>query len=398
MTNDTKFELSLFEDLLYADFNPLHIQHTLKTRNPEKLKTEIAQETIRIIREFKNVMCKGYEEIHLERYIQTHQRHAIKLIDLLQQHDLQMKTQEVPAVFTEVYSTMLTALETILNYIEKELSKYFDLNLPVPEGYRMVSAELLKQQSLVLLAKLRSKDTEPLLQQLIVNYISEHCALETCSYQQLIYAKLFMENMLALLKKNEAEDWNRRILVELIYLNFNCSTFFTYCRRLIAVAVDAEKTYTLQTEKFYWYIKELKQLHIKPNTGYKVSRPGIAVLLENYIAAELAYLAERYRDDTPLLPLQTFTERAEKFDFQLPLSLSVPQLALIAQLFIEVGVFVVEKGQIMTIMKFFAAHVTTIGTERISADSLYKKRTNPEARVKDEIERILLKMVAVLRY
>ncbi|MBB5441375.1 hypothetical protein HDC92_005083 [Pedobacter sp. AK017] len=67
-----------------------------------------------------------------------------------------------------------------------------------------------------------------------------------------------MENMLLLLKKNSVKDWNRRVMVELIYLNFNKASFFTYCRRKIAAAVDAEPDFTKQSARFGWYAKEVK--------------------------------------------------------------------------------------------------------------------------------------------
>ncbi|MBB5441374.1 hypothetical protein HDC92_005082 [Pedobacter sp. AK017] len=116
-----------------------------------------------------------------------------------------------------------------------------------------------------------------------------------------------------------------------------------------------------------------------------------------YIALELAHIEELKSPATVAAPVQNFVERAERFDFKLPLNLTVPQLALIVQLFIDVGVFIVEKGQIMTVMKFFAANVTTVGTEGISAENLNKQRKKAEARVCMIVEIILVNMLELLR-
>jgi hypothetical protein len=393
MNHQTKFELSLFEEMLLLTLHPGNIENTLKTKAPEDLKIEIGQEAFRIIREFRNLNCSHFDDHHLERYIQTHQREAIKLLDQLHQHG----NAGLSADSTSIYAVFAAAIETILTYIEKELSKYFDLNLAVPDSYRMISIELLQKNGLVLTAKLKGKGIDEALQQVIVNYISNYCATGLCTYQQLIYAKLFMETLLVLLKKNEAEDWNRRIIIELIYLNFNKGSFFTYCRRKIAAAVDAERSFAAQKAKFSWYIKEIKGLHLKPNVTYKTGRPPLSELLLAYIALELAHIEELKSQAATAAPVQNFTERAEKFDFKLPLNLTVPQLALFAQLFIDVGVFIVEKGQIMTVMKFFAANVTTVGTSEMSAINLNKHRTQTAAKCCTAIENILETMLEILK-
>jgi hypothetical protein len=247
--NQTKFELSLFEEFLLLTLHPTHIENTLKTKAPEDLKIEIGQEAFRIIRVFRNLTCSHYEEYHLERYIQTHQREAIKLLDQLHQY----ASAGLNAESTSIYAVFASAVETILTYIEKELSKYFDLAQVVPDSYRKVSVELLQKNGLVLTAKLKSKAVDEALQQAIVSYISNYCATGLCTYQQLIYAKLFMETMLLLLKKNEAEDWDRRVIIELMYLNFNKGSFFTYCRRKIAAAVDAELNFAGTLKRYRKY-------------------------------------------------------------------------------------------------------------------------------------------------
>jgi hypothetical protein len=339
--NQTKFELSLFEEFLLLTLHPANIENTLKTKAPEDLKIEIGQEAFRIIRVFRNLTCSHYEEYHLERYIQTHQREAIKLLDQLHQY----AGAGLNAESTSIYAVFASAVETILTYIEKELSKYFDLAQVVPDSYRKVSVELLQKNGLVLTAKLKSKAVDGALQQVIVSYISNYCATGLCTYQQLIYAKLFMETMLLLLKKNEAEDWDRRVIIELMYLNFNKGSFFTYCRRKIAAAVDAELNFAAQKAKFSWYIKEVQKVQLKPNVTYKTGRPPLSELLLAYIALELAHIEELKGQAATTAPVQNFTERAEKFDFKLPLNLTVPQLALFIELFIRVPYSRLKRGR-----------------------------------------------------
>jgi len=72
-------------------------------------------------------------------------------------------------------------------------------------------------------------------------------------------------------------------------------------------------------------------------------------------------------------------ERAEKFDYKLPLNLTVDQLGLFVELFIRLDIFPVEKGKMKMTMEFFAENVSTVGRSSISAVSLNNKR-RPDSR------------------
>ncbi|MBB5441376.1 hypothetical protein HDC92_005084 [Pedobacter sp. AK017] len=178
MSCQTKFELSLLEELLLHSLHPTRIENTLKTKSAEVLNIEIGQEVFRIIGIFRNLACSNFEEYLMERYIQTHQREAIRLLGVLQQH----LNAGLNDSCNSIYAAFTTAIERILTYIEKELSKYFDLSLVVPDSYRRVSIELLRESGLVLTAKLKSRDIDGPLQQIIVSYINNYCTTGICTY------------------------------------------------------------------------------------------------------------------------------------------------------------------------------------------------------------------------
>ncbi|WP_316819255.1 hypothetical protein [Pedobacter nyackensis] len=399
MPNQTKLELLSFGDLLCTDFSPLNITTTLQTKTIDNLKQEIFIETQRIINEFKNVTCRNYEEYHLERYIQTHQREAINLMDKTSQYlqglDQGIIGQNIYEQATTLYQSIISALENILNYIEKEQCKYFDLSVCVPDTYRIGSAELLKANLNILTAKLKSKAIDPALQQIILNYITAYCSRQSCSYKQLIYTKLIMSCLLEQLSINKDIDWDKKMMIGLIYLNFNTVTFITYCKRYIAVSVSAEPTFTTQTAKFSWYIKEIKKIHLKPNVAYKISRKPISELLLDYINLEQLHMLEVQNQSHEKQPVKDLTERVEKIDFKLPLNLSVEQLGLFTELFMRAKILLIEKGKIMTTMNFFSQHVTTIGTDQISALSLNKSR-RPNVRTTQWMKEMLKTMHKVL--
>lgn len=399
MPNQTKLELLGFGDLLCTDFSPSNIAATLQTQDINDLKQEISIEVLRIINEFKNVTCRNCEEYHLERYIQAHQREAINLIDITGQYiksmDGELLGQRIFDQANSLYLTTITALESILNYIEKEQCKYFDLSLCVPDTYRIGSAELLSSDLNVLKAKLKSKAIDPALQQIIVDYIINYCARQSCSYKQLIYTKLIMSSLLDQLSVNRDIEWDKKIMVNLIYLNFNTVSFITYCKRYIALSVAEEPTFEKQTAKYSWYVKEIKKIHLKPNIAYKAHRKSISELLLDFISLEQLHILEIQSQITEKQPVMDLTERSEKSDLKLAVNLNVHQLALFTELFIRTKILPIEKGKIMATMNFFSQHITTIGTDQISALSLNKSR-KPNPRTTEWMKEILHTMLKVL--
>jgi|GEM_PF-2536506 len=399
MPNQAKLELESFGNLLSTDLQPFNICTTFQRKTIDHLKQEISIEMRRVINELKNVTCRNYEEYHLERYIQTHQREAIKLMNVTSMYKEELDQEHLEQYFYEqassLYIAMIFALGSILDHIEKEQWKYFDLGLSVPDSDRIGSARLLNDNLNVLKAKLKSKAIDPILQQIILDYITTHCARESCSYQQLIYAKLIMDNLLLLLSVNRDIDWNKKIMVVLIYLNFNKVSFFTYCKRYVAISVASELTFVAQTGKFSWYIKEIKKMHLKPNVAYKHRRPPLSESLLTYIDLELLHMLEVQIQVPEKQPVMDLTERAEKLDFKLALNMTVDQLALFVELFMRLKIFPIEKGKTMTTMNFFTQHVTTIGTDQISALSLNKRR-KPNGRTIEWMKETLKVMRKVL--
>ena len=397
----SKFELAFFEDLLQGALHPSKIENTLKVLSPEELEAQVKDAADGVCKALRAATCSMVKESKLERYIQTHQREAIRMLDQVyamvkEEAAVEFGPLRLCAACMDAYKLVKAALRTVLDYTERYLGKYFDMEQLVPDSFRITSARQLHADKLVLTARLKAKAIDPSLQLVLLDFVSSHCERTSCSYQEQQYAKLLVENLLNVLKSDKKKDWNRKVVVVLIYLNFNKGAFFAWCRKFIAAEVDEFKLSQQQYTRFNWFLKEIKSLGRKPDVGYRSGRPAIHKLLVGYIAAELVYLAEWNREH-PDKPAKAFKERAEQFDFKLPLSLTVPQLALIAQLFIDVGVFAVEKGQVMTVMRFLAEHVSTAGTADISAGNLTKHRKLADPKVCEAIERILDEMMVVLK-
>lgn len=390
MPQRAKFELGYFEDLFQYQLLPealiaISEDPARSLTELKMIKTEITDNVRRVRNEFRDLMVRGYTDVHLEGYFQRHQHETIRLMNLA--YNL--------IDVHELYDFLFKALAMLLDCIEKDYSKYFDLTAPVPDSYYQSSILLLEDNRKVIYGKMKAKQVEPVLQEVILAYLRNFIKREACTFRELIYAKRFVAHLLKILKDNKEKDWTLKLIKELLYLNFNKVSFLKHCRYVMAAEVEAIKNLPEQMTRFHQFSKEIEKLDIKPNVAYRTEREGLKEHLMSYVAAELVYLSE-WKKLHPELAGQDFKVRAEQVGYKLPLSLSVPELAYIAQLFIDVGVFVVEKGQIMTVMKFFADHVKTRGTDQAKAVQLYKHR-NPEVRTRDAVEAILIDMLSRLR-
>ncbi|WP_256005332.1 hypothetical protein [Pedobacter deserti] len=401
MPQKTWFELTRLEDMLFNELSPENIEETISQGLTAELESKIAEESRRVCAALREHACSDIKARQLERITQMHQREATKMLDLVYSYirpdaEEQYRHFQLKEACIWMYTHFKSGVKRILNYIERDMNGHFDLHQFVPESFRVFSAGTLAKDKDVLHAKLRSKSVDEKLLKLLLAYFDEHCSKPECTYAEQRYAKLVMRNLLGILKSNREKDWNRKVVVELIYLNFNKSSFFTWSRRYIAALVDDHNTNAGQVASLNWFLKEIEVLDTKPNMFYRSERPGVKELLCGYVTGELLYLAEQHVEN-PGMAVKDLKERAEHFSFKLQLGLSAAELALMAQLFIDVKVFVVARGELMKVMKFFAEHVSTRGAAQLSADNLYKLRTNAETRVIDAVEGILEEMLRVLR-
>jgi len=382
----TRFELSHLEQDLHDKLSPGNISQTIQAEGTAGLKAAIAAEGRRISTALRELTCSNIAEELLGRIIRTHQRETIKMLDNVYCY---INPAEAAAAEnrhikedprnTEIYQALKAALRHILSYIEKDLHKYLDReHQQLPESERQASAREMMADRNILWAKLKAKQVDEQLVHLVLEHIAVQCSRATLTYQAQDYTRHLQRHLLQALKSNRRKDWDKKIAAELISLNFNKRSFFTWCRRYMAREIDSYTDSTAQTSGFSWYLKALKQIPVIPKTGYKSGRPGIRKLLNSYIGVELMYLSGRHKDN-PEAAVKDLKERAEKFDYKLPLNLTVDQLGLFVELFIRLDIFPVEKGKMKMTMEFFAENVSTVGRSSISAVSLNNKR-RPDSR------------------
>lgn len=213
------------------------------------------------------------------------------------------------------------------------------------------------------------------------------------SFQSLIFHKELLKVLRCRSKSvDEAERLNEKIILSLIYLNYNSYRFFNYYSDVIKKSVHQLTTLPEQLDKWAWYHKTINHIQKKPGTCYKCDNRPIKSLLLDYVLEEYEYL-EKKRQLT-----FSYTEAAPPTsvsDFKVATKLTVPKLAYLLKVMVESGV-IVNKNH-TKLIKHFAENFCTKNAQNISAESLRTKYYNVEDQTKKSVKDMIIQMLNYTR-
>ena len=165
MPTSVKFELFYFENQLQYDLHPKQVAATMEITPLDILEPQLTLEGIRVLQELRNVVIRGYADDHLERYFKQHQQYAIHLMNLADSY----------TEIHEVYGLIYKILASILDAIEQNYSKYFDLSAMAPDSYYKSSSVLITAEREQLYIKMKARKVAPALQEIILSYLRNFC-------------------------------------------------------------------------------------------------------------------------------------------------------------------------------------------------------------------------------
>ena len=226
-----KYELAKLETILAS----LQVVGQSNTALPE-LSEILNAETERIKLAWRDEVFSSSNENTVELYIQ---RHQVAIIDLKDQILKLLSPDEVEELLKQIeitdrvsaFKNIYQSLHNLLAFIERFLSKYFDLSAKIPDSYRHITARNFSERLPVIKAKLEEKELD-------TNLISAvtHCFTEfmdnkekKVSYRSVIYLKELCNELDKLcLSEESGKPFVRQVCVSMVYLNFNVTKLFNY--------------------------------------------------------------------------------------------------------------------------------------------------------------------------
>jgi len=357
-------QLSILRQLIFEKLDP-EADSNLSSEEIPLMKKEIVSVGLRLFDRINAAIFSTVPENLLQRHLGQLQRECVFLKDVLYGYT------EIKLGFMVIVDAITSILNKVMDYISGYNGEYFNQNNRLPESKKQELLSQLKQSGLVLSAKIKSRSIVGKLPELIAERLADLEEKNSISYQQMDYMKMMVAETTRLLSHGRSRNWEKKLAVKLIALNFNTPGFFNYCIGLIAKAVDEEKSVKKQVQLFSWYAKEIKKLVDEGSSrAYSRMRPGIVALIGIYIASELDYLSDHHEKQAK----DTFRNRADHYTLRLKVNMPIGAFALHIQLFIAMELFPKEIRK-NEINEFMADHFCTIGTDSFTANSFDKKRT-----------------------
>jgi len=285
---------------------------------------EKSKESIRIFLMRKSVDIE--KEKALELLIQQYQSSVIILLDKVYSY----LSENKGSGSQDLYKSLLRVLEDILSNIEHRYTKYFNQEGKVPDIYLQLSRNDIQQKIKPLKKRLREKENDEKLIELAFSSVQAFSISRTkkiITYRRLMYIKDSIAGLEELCREDNFT--NKSMIALLVYMNFNCSRFVTYCIDIMEGEVNNIPEKNGKLDKLAHCLKKINQMQEKPGVAFKQNNESVKQQVVTWINEEIYFLEHQQRLFSPVPYLK---EDALITDEQkLHLSVSVDVMTLLAR-------------------------------------------------------------------
>lgn len=383
MSQNVKYELQEIERIISEG----EAKSDIKKTSISSLDSLLKEEVDRIKKTLVNEVFSFDDERHLERYIQFHQMALIGLLDKLNN---QMQVQKSKRDF---FQTLYSNLDTVLRFIERHFTKYFDQDSKAPEGYLALARKDAKENIDKLTSAFSSKGADEkivfLLLQVLQNIV-ESKSERNVTFRKVMYAKEVQKELYQLLERQPAGDINEDLRQIIYYLNYNSVRVVTYHAHYISSLLDRAETRTEKIEKLSLVLKNVSQAQVKPAIRYNQNAPSLKDQLSEYISVEMEYQERLQRLNSPS------TQRPDSplSGFKLKFEASVSQLAYLLKVFLETKL--ISNSNLTEVLQFWVMYAITKKSEGISFSSFRTKFYNVEDGTRLSVRNMLASMISYI--
>ena len=368
-----KYELEELEEIvaeLTGDIS--FISDDIQT-TPARSADQLLLITRNIKTAFREIAFGDYKEVLVERYFQNHQAALIDLADQLWDQiiadDLNDSLGDSNSELLIVYNQ----LDQLIIYLEKHFSQYFNPENRIPNSYRQIALREIQDQVTQIQQVLSDDQLDPNLIRLLlapINMLKDQ--KEDVTFNFMIFTKALVNEVQSLIAQEiNSSDLTDKILMAMIYINYNSYKFFAYCVDFITSRYQQADTLNGQLEQLAWYSKSISQAPIKPGYHFRCNRPSLKDQLLEWITDESNFLEKRHQ----LSINMAFSQQVHPEDSpKINLNFSVAQIAYFIRLLVESKI-IGNRNQ-MEVLRFFANHAMSKKAETISLESLRTKYYN----------------------
>ena len=303
----------------------------------------------------------------------------------------------------EVTTTLLTALNELLSFLESRFSHFISLDSRIPVSYLSISNKKMKLRLDKLRTGIRFNTGEKMLVEIVFNTL--YCFANTKKNKKITFRELFYHKQLIKelesLKSSKNEDLIHTELMEvLIYMNFNSKLFINYYTHAISIKIGEFEQASDKMGSLLYYFKEFNQIAINPDAALHSNHQNLKAVLQDWFTQEINFLEKKENLKANVsLPIQnkkpapqtSFNNKEEKVLCQL----STDQTALILRASHELEILVSKSMN--QVFKSIVPFLSTPYKNHLSFDSMRSKAYVAEERDKEIAIETLQRMIKQIR-
>jgi len=372
-----KNELNMLDNLIRA------LVGNVLSSGPQNFLKTIHEECLNVKERLLKEVFSNESENMVERYIQYHQGELIGYADEVS-GAIAFGSENI-----SVLKAVLVELQTLLSFIERHFTRFFNLDYKVPDVYLNLYYKEVSLGFKELMRALKKKKIDERILGTLNDFLESKGMVtenEVITFKRLIFYKELLRELWKIAESNRLVDYNKKLATTLCYLNFNTFQAYGFCKSVIDKEVKSLSGKETQLDKLALFSAHLEGTKIKPGFSLQWEFPALTTALMGWIETEKKYVASR----------RSRKARADQDTqyMKVGVGVSVPQLALFIRIMEEQGVLFSET--VKQLLLFMATFCRTRNAENISYDNLYNSYYTVEESTIQAVKRHVIGMLNIL--
>lgn len=362
----------------------------IRIRRPldEELLSGVKEEIEAVVESIKSDLDTVPFHFHDEKaradYIQFHQRALLRLAGSLVRY--MQPSPEIEGVKAETLIQFIyQVLNDLLRFIKKHFVKYFS-DTWVPHNYQQTVCINIKPRVQLLREKLQVTGIDPELMAIILSPLEELLAsnVKDYSFNEILYLKEYKYRILEFLD-HKSDDVEECLLLLLYQLDFNSDEFYNYSIKRFSKMIYESGSEVECLENLLMIQKLLRQTTQNPFISFRADHPSLQNRINTWLNEEIRYYEARQKmnSDVQLSGSNVSAIRS---------SLTVAEIAYVVRIFVKFDILRVKR-QLTKIFKFISLYIDTENTSSISVHSLNNQYHKPDAKARENIKALLVKII-----
>ena len=261
-----------------------------------------------------------------------------------------------------LYQYVIEVLTALLDHIEKQYSRYFDLNMPISKIHLELGTKEVSGKLNLLIAGLKKRDTDPVLLEILRSSFGHFIDSKACTYQKLIYMKDLQNYLIDMCAKKGEGDFNKRLTTFLIFHRFNDHDFEVYMRDCLSVEVSGYYDLKAQLDRLFELEKEYEDQKETVLGCFDFCQPSLKETLQGDVKSFIKMLKKKLKNRAGKGAAVDLNAHMKSSNYKVRVSIAVPALSCFLRTLVEAGVICIEERS--HLLDFVSCTFTTPGKGR----------------------------------